>query len=139
MDVCLFDVFVFSNTQILNWDSNRSSAGDGRRSDGGARFGDGFGGRRRRWGDVVVVESCMELVNEISGIGECRNYLKKEATNLVRRLKLLTPMFEELREMKDPLPQENIMQALHSLRSTLKHAGEILKFGHDGSKLFMVL
>ena len=109
MDVCLFDVFVFSNTQILNWDSNRSSAGDGRRSDGGARFGDGFGGRRRRWGDVVVVESCMELVNEILGIGECRNYLKKEAVNLVRRLKLLTPMFEELREMKDPLPQENIL------------------------------
>ena len=139
MDVCLFDVFVFSNTQILNWDSNRSSTGDGRRSDGGARFGDGFGGRRRRWGDVVVVESCMELVNEISGIGECRNYLKKEAANLVRRLKLLTPMFEELREMKDPLPQENILQALHSLRSALKHAGEILKFGHDGSKLFMVL
>lgn len=91
-------------------------------------------------GDVVLVmELCMELVNEISGIGECRNYLKKEGANLVRRLKLLTPMFEELREMKDPLPQENILQALQSLRSALKHAGEILKFGHDGSKLFMVL
>lgn len=90
-------------------------------------------------GDVMVVESCMELVNEIAGVGECRNYLKKEGANLVRRLKLLAPMFEELREMKDPLPHDNTLQVLQSLRSALKHAVQILKFGHEGSKLFMVL
>lgn len=88
---------------------------------------------------MVVVESCMELVNEIAGVGECRNYLKKEGANLVRRLKLLAPMFEELRELKDPLLKDNTLQALTSLRSALKHAVEILKFGHESSKLFMVL
>ena len=48
-------------------------------------------------------------------------------------------MFEELREIKDPLLKDNTLQALTSLHLALKHVVETLKFGHESSKLFMVL
>uniref|UniRef100_A0A0D6QYP5 RING-type E3 ubiquitin transferase n=1 Tax=Araucaria cunninghamii TaxID=56994 RepID=A0A0D6QYP5_ARACU len=89
--------------------------------------------------EVDVVGSIMDTVNEIAGIGgECRSIFKKECANLTRRIKLLTPMFEELKEMKGPLPQETT-EALQSLQEALKTARELVKFGHDGSKLYLVL
>eukprot|EP01018_Ginkgo_biloba_P034036 Gb_21414 [translate_table: standard] len=87
---------------------------------------------------VDAVESVMEIVNEISGIGECKSVVKKDCANLTRRVKLLAPMFEEVKEIKGTLPQET-MVAFTSLFTALQSAKQLLKFGQEGSKLYLVL
>ncbi|KAM3374048.1 U-box domain-containing protein 13 isoform X1 [Capsicum galapagoense] len=86
----------------------------------------------------VLVEKLINIVNEISGISEFRSSVKKEYCNLGRRLKLLIPMFEEIRDIKEQIPEES-MKALVSLKEALELTKELLKFGSEGSKIYLVL
>ncbi|KAH0751100.1 hypothetical protein KY290_030332 [Solanum tuberosum] len=86
----------------------------------------------------VLVQKLIEVVNEIAAISDFRTWVKKEYCNLARRLKLLIPMFEEIRDIKEPLP-ENSMIALVSLKEVLESTKELLKFGSEGSKIYLVL
>uniref|UniRef100_A0A5B6ZWQ6 RING-type E3 ubiquitin transferase n=1 Tax=Davidia involucrata TaxID=16924 RepID=A0A5B6ZWQ6_DAVIN len=86
----------------------------------------------------ALVQKLIDVVNEISAISDYRCTVKKHYCNLARRLKLLTPMFEEIRESKEPLPEESF-QALSSLKEALESARELLRFGSEGSKIYMVL
>ncbi|KAJ8543792.1 hypothetical protein K7X08_025410 [Anisodus acutangulus] len=85
-----------------------------------------------------VAKKLIEIVNEISSISEFRNSVKKQYCNLARRLKLLTPMFEEIRDSKELLTVES-MKALISLKIALESAKDLLKFGSEGSKIYLVL
>ncbi|XVE79592.1 hypothetical protein DITRI_Ditri14bG0071100 [Diplodiscus trichospermus] len=86
----------------------------------------------------ALVQSLIDDVNKIASIGDYRCSMKKEYCNLARRLKLLTPMFEEIRESKEQIPEETV-KALVSLREALVSAKELLRFGSEGSKIYMVL
>ncbi|PHU16110.1 U-box domain-containing protein 13 [Capsicum chinense] len=86
----------------------------------------------------VLVEKLINIVNEISGISEFRSSVKKEYCNLGRRLKLLIPMFEEIRDIKEQIPEES-MKALVSLKEALELTKELLNFGSEGSKIYLVL
>ncbi|XP_010253199.1 PREDICTED: U-box domain-containing protein 13-like [Nelumbo nucifera] len=86
----------------------------------------------------TLVQKLIDIVNEISAISDYRWAIKKQYCNLARRLKLLTPMFEEIKESKDPIPDENV-KALISLKEALESAKEMLRFGGEGSKVFLVL
>lgn len=79
----------------------------------------------------------IELVNEISGISEFRCTVKKQYCNLARRLKLLTPMFEEISDIKEAVP-ESSLKALVSFKAGLQSAKDMLKFGSEGSKIYLV-
>ncbi|XP_027087127.2 U-box domain-containing protein 13-like [Coffea eugenioides] len=85
-----------------------------------------------------LAQKLIETVNEISAIPEYRPTVKKQYCNLARRLKLLTPMFEEIRDNKEVLPQDSL-KALAALNHALDSAKELLKFGCDGSKIYLVL
>ncbi|KAK7257805.1 hypothetical protein RIF29_32044 [Crotalaria pallida] len=88
-----------------------------------------------------IAESLIELVNEIAAISDYRPMLKKQYCNLARRLKLLTPMFEEIRDMdmdKQAIPLET-SKALLDFKEALESARELLRFGSEGSKIYMVL
>ncbi|KAK6144596.1 hypothetical protein DH2020_021416 [Rehmannia glutinosa] len=87
---------------------------------------------------AALSRKLIDIVGEISAISDYRSTVKKQYTNLARRLKLLTPMFEEIRDSKDPLPEESI-QALASLASALESAKELLRFGSEGSKIYLVV
>ncbi|KAK4441108.1 U-box domain-containing protein 13 [Sesamum alatum] len=87
---------------------------------------------------AALSRKLIDIVSEISAISEYRSTVKKQYTNLARRLKLLTPMFEEIRDSKDPLPEDSI-RALASLASALESAKELLRFGSEGSKIYLVL
>nr|GMD29331.1 U-box domain-containing protein 13-like [Ipomoea batatas] len=80
----------------------------------------------------------IELVNEISGISEFRCTVKKQYCNLARRLKLLTPMFEEISDIKEAVP-ESSLKALVSFKAGLQSAKDMLKFGSEGSKIYLAL
>lgn len=86
---------------------------------------------------AALSRKLIDMVGEISAISEYRSTVKKQYTNLARRLKLLTPMFEEIRDSKDPIPEDST-KALASLASTLESAKELLRFGSEGSKIYLV-
>ncbi|KAH9701214.1 U-box domain-containing protein 13 [Citrus sinensis] len=85
----------------------------------------------------VLVQSLIDTVNEISTISDYRGTVKKQYCNLARRLKLLTPMFEEIKESKEAIPEETA-KALVSLKEALASAKELLRFGSEGSKIYLV-
>lgn len=88
-------------------------------------------------GRAALVQSLIETVNEIASMSGYRTTVKKQYCNLARRLKLLIPLFEEIKEIKEPLPEESIA-ALRSLREALVSAKELLRFGCEGSKVYLV-
>lgn len=87
---------------------------------------------------ATLSRKLIDLVAEISAISEYRGTVKKQYTNLARRLKLLTPMFEEIRDTKDQLPDDTV-KAMASLVTKLESAKEMLRFGSEGSKIYLVL
>lgn len=89
-------------------------------------------------GGATVARELIDMVNQISSISEYRCTVKKQLCNLARRLKLLTPMFEEIRDAKDHSVPDDSLQALLSLKSAMTLAVDLLKFGSEGSKIYMV-
>ncbi|KAK9279642.1 hypothetical protein L1049_013321 [Liquidambar formosana] len=86
----------------------------------------------------VLVQKLINIVNEIASISDYRCTVKKQYCNLARRLKLLTPMFEEIKESKEAIPEETA-EALGLLKEALEWAMEMLRIGSEGSKIFLVL
>ncbi|PSR95121.1 U-box domain-containing protein [Actinidia chinensis var. chinensis] len=86
----------------------------------------------------ALAQKLIEIVKEISAISDFRSTVKKQYCNLARRLKLLTPMFEEIRDSKEQVPEESF-KALSSLKEALESARDVLRFGSEGSKIYMVL
>ncbi|XP_059660729.1 U-box domain-containing protein 13-like [Cornus florida] len=86
----------------------------------------------------ALIQKLIDIVNEISTISDYRCTVKKQYCNLARRLKLLTPMLEEIRDSKDLVPEESF-KALTSLKEALESARDLLRFGSEGSKIYLVL
>ncbi|RRT38317.1 hypothetical protein B296_00055174 [Ensete ventricosum] len=84
-----------------------------------------------------VVDRLGEAVEEIAAISDYRNAYKKQFCNLSRRIKLLAPMFEELKESKDPI-SEPAVGGLEKLNRALDSAKDLLRLGSEGSKIFLV-
>ena len=86
---------------------------------------------------MSVLSQLLAIVREISGLPECRSTSKKMYYNLVRRIKLLSPLFEELKDGEEELEDSEI-QGFESLRVALDSAKELLKLVNEGSKLYQV-
>jgi hypothetical protein len=85
----------------------------------------------------ALAQSLIDIVNEIASISDYRWTVKRQYCNLARRLKLLTPMFEEIRDSKEAVPKETV-RALVSMKEALDSAKDLLRFGSDGSKIYLV-
>lgn len=85
-----------------------------------------------------VLSRLVESVKAISELPECRNACKKMYGNLVRRVKLLSPLFEELRDSEKELGEEEV-KGLESLRIALDSAKDVLGSVNGGSKLYQAL
>ena len=81
--------------------------------------------------------SLIDLVNDVALISDYRYAVRKQYCNLARRLKLLIPMFEEMRDMKQALP-DNTVGALVSLKKAMESTKELLRLGTEGSKIYLV-
>lgn len=86
---------------------------------------------------MSVLSQLLAIVKEVSGFPECRNTTKKMYYNLVRRIKLLSPLFEELKDSEEELEDSEI-RAFESLRGSLDSAMDLLKLVNEGSKLYQV-
>ncbi|XP_059666047.1 U-box domain-containing protein 14 [Cornus florida] len=86
----------------------------------------------------ALVSQLGETIRDISGLPECQNSSKKMYGNLVRRVKLLSPLFEELKDGDEELGDDEV-RGLESLRVALNSANELLRSVNEGSKLYQAL
>lgn len=87
---------------------------------------------------VVVVGRLVESLKEVSWLPECQTISKKMYSNLVRRIKLLSPMFEELKDSDEELG-EQVIKAFETFRIALDSAKALLRSINEGSKLCQAL
>ncbi|KAK7268247.1 hypothetical protein RIF29_20942 [Crotalaria pallida] len=96
-------------------------------------------------GGVVVVAGLVETIKEVSVLPECNNLYKRMYGNLVRRIKLLSPLFEELKDNCSDGDDESLnfdddqLQAFESLRVALDSAKTLFQSVNHGSKLYHAL
>eukprot|EP00250_Pteridium_aquilinum_P008496 c17992_g4_i1 orf=112-2082(+) len=86
----------------------------------------------------TLIMRLIDLANEISSNAEPRKIFKTECANLIRRVKLLAPLFEEVREFKGPLPDQAIL-TFRSIERALQAARELLRSCYFDSKIYLVL
>lgn len=86
---------------------------------------------------IGVVKELIEIVNKMSEISDFRFTVKKQCGNLASRLKLLTPMFEEIRDSRESISHDCV-EKLDKLKEAMVLALELLRFGSQGSKIYMV-
>ncbi|KAG7947853.1 hypothetical protein I3843_14G115400 [Carya illinoinensis] len=82
-----------------------------------------------------VLSHLVESLKVISKFLECRNVYKKIYGNLAQRVKLLSPLFEELRDSDEELSEDDL-KALESLSVALDSAKDVLQSINGGSKLY---
>lgn len=87
---------------------------------------------------IPIINKIISKINEISSISEYRTPVKKEYCNLSRRLKLLTPMFEELKDGVKPL-DDDVIHSVFDFYGSLSQALDLLRFGSTASKIFLAL
>ncbi|KAG6402266.1 hypothetical protein SASPL_139143 [Salvia splendens] len=87
-----------------------------------------------------LVSQLSETATAICVLPECRTVAKRMYGNLVRRVKLLSPLFEELQDGGGGIELGNdVVKGLDSLRIAIDSALELLKSVHEGSKIFQAL
>ncbi|GKF63061.1 hypothetical protein Tco_0183115 [Tanacetum coccineum] len=83
-----------------------------------------------------LVSQLVDLVKVISGLPDCRNASRKMYGSLMRRVKLLSPLFEEIKDGEKKDLDDGDLKGFNGLIIALNLALELLKSVNDGSKIF---
>jgi uncharacterized membrane-anchored protein YjiN (DUF445 family) len=86
-----------------------------------------------------LVQKILETINVITTIGDFKTH-KKECNTLTRRVNLLVPLFEEIRDDQNLrlFMSKEGLRCINSLESALHTAKVLLLFCNKGSKLYLV-
>eukprot|EP00250_Pteridium_aquilinum_P014820 c22220_g6_i1 orf=1-1044(-) len=85
-----------------------------------------------------LLQHSVECVNDISSLSDYHKIFKTECANLTRRVKLLSPLFEEVKDFKGSLSLQ-ALQCFQSLDQALQSARELLQCCCSGSKIYLAL
>ncbi|XP_031493650.1 U-box domain-containing protein 15-like [Nymphaea colorata] len=88
--------------------------------------------------DKDIIQSLFEIEEAICAFGDYRRAHRKECFNLVRRIKLLGPLLEEVRENEAPLSEKSVA-CFGNLKKAFICAKKLLKTCHNGSKIYLAL
>ncbi|XP_024020108.1 U-box domain-containing protein 15 [Morus notabilis] len=109
------------------------------------RVDEGTGRENHEAGDDIqsnwnanVLQELVSVVEMAAHFGDYRRTQRKECYNLVRRMKLLLPLFDELRDLDSPIPDKDIA-CLCNLKKALVMARKLLKTCNEGSKIYLAL
>ncbi|KFK26672.1 hypothetical protein AALP_AA8G277900 [Arabis alpina] len=86
-----------------------------------------------------LAQTLIDSVNEMASISNHRTPMKKHCGNLSRRLKLLLPMLEEIRDSQVSSVPDEVVEALFSLKDSLLPAKDLLIFVTQVSRIYLVL
>jgi hypothetical protein len=91
-------------------------------------------------GEVDVVVEMMDVIEVVGLYVGYRRTQRKECLNLVRRLKLLLPLLEEIKENGNYklVSSEGLKTSLDNLKKALLGAKKLLKKCSCGSKIYLV-
>lgn len=84
-----------------------------------------------------LMQRVLEICTFITSIGDFKTH-KKECSTLIRRVKLLIPLFEEVRDLKLTISEEDLA-CFNALEAALNNAKILLLLCNTGSKLYLVL
>lgn len=85
-----------------------------------------------------VIDELIGVIEYVKAIGEFRVTQRKEGHGLVRRLKLLVPLLEEIKDLNTtPIP-EDCLACLRKLKKAFHSAKKLLKACYAGSKIYLV-
>ncbi|KAM5562750.1 U-box domain-containing protein 15-like [Rosa sericea] len=87
--------------------------------------------------DGSSVEELMGVIETVGSYSGFRRAHRKECLSLVRRLKLLLPLLEEIRELE--YYSNQALSSLSSLKKALASAKKLLKNCSCGSKIYLTL
>ncbi|GAA0161835.1 ubiquitin-protein ligase [Lithospermum erythrorhizon] len=87
-----------------------------------------------------VVREILEVIENIGYFGNFRKIQRKECLSLVRRLKLLVPLLEEIKELLQSCSiSDEAFNCFLCLKKALLSAKKLLKQCNYGSKIFLAL
>ncbi|GFY95716.1 plant U-Box 15 [Actinidia rufa] len=85
-----------------------------------------------------LIQELTALIESVQSIGDFRRTQRKEANSIARRLKLLLPLLEEIRDLETSVPESG-MNCLCNLKKAFLAAKKLLKMCNEGSKIFLAL
>ncbi|WOL17278.1 U-box domain-containing protein 15-like [Canna indica] len=85
-----------------------------------------------------LIGDMLEIINSVREFGEFLRTQRKEAFNLVQRVKMMVSLLEEMRESEDAIPGE-AYACFCSVFKALSAAKKLLRCCHDGSKICLAL
>ncbi|KAJ7966970.1 RING-type E3 ubiquitin transferase [Quillaja saponaria] len=88
--------------------------------------------------DLDVVQEILAVIESVAQLGDYRRTQRKESYNLVRRMKLLLPLIEEIRDLETPIPEKGL-DWLCNLKKALVLVKKLLKLCNEGSKIYLAL
>lgn len=113
--------------------------------DVGERDGDGEDGGWENMGEengkkspTDVVDETVSMIEYVARFGDYRRAQRKECYNLVRRMKILLPFFDEIRHHGSPI-SHNGVASLSRLKKAIRLAMKLLKTCNEGSKIHLVI
>lgn len=86
---------------------------------------------------IDVVQEILSVIELVARFGDYRRTHRKECYGLVRRMKLLLPFLEEIRDIDGPICEMGIA-CLSKLKKALVLAKKLLKTCNEGSKIYLV-
>ncbi|KAJ3680808.1 hypothetical protein LUZ60_015297 [Juncus effusus] len=86
----------------------------------------------------AAVTRLAAVLDEISSMAEFRSAYKKQLHGLSRRVKLLSPLADELLDRPESLSERDV-RTVEPLVGALESAMEFFKFVNEGSKIYVVL
>lgn len=88
--------------------------------------------------EINLIDEIASVIESVARIGYYRRTQGKECHGLVRRMKLLLPFLEELRDLGSPIPDDCI-SCLSRLKKALIIARKLLRFCNEGSKIYLAM
>ncbi|PIA46801.1 hypothetical protein AQUCO_01500384v1 [Aquilegia coerulea] len=87
---------------------------------------------------MEVIKGLMEVIEEMGMFNDYRRTQRKECFSLVRRIKLLVPLLEEISDGNKQIPIE-ALNCLVNLKKVFVSAKKLLKNCNKGSKIFLAI
>jgi hypothetical protein len=88
--------------------------------------------------EIDIAQEILSVIESVARLGDYRRSHKKECYGLVRRMKLLLPFLEEIKDFDGPISDVGIA-SLSSLKKALVLAKKLLTTCNEGSKIYLVM
>ncbi|KAF5747233.1 hypothetical protein HS088_TW06G01414 [Tripterygium wilfordii] len=89
-------------------------------------------------GEVDLVQEITSVIESVAQLSDYRRTQRRECNGLVRRMKLLLPFLDEIRDLDLPISETGI-DCLSKLKRALLMAKKLLKTCNEGSKIYLAV